>query len=103
MSEISEILKQATKGLSDEQKNATLNTIFGTDAMRAASGIAETGAQKFNEMQKAIENTSATENARIRMENLKGASERFNGAINELQLTIGEALNPILVSLYDNL
>jgi TP901 family phage tail tape measure protein len=103
MSDISEILRTATKWLSDEQKNATLNTIFGTDALRAASWIAETGAQKFNEMQKAIENTSATENARIRMDNLKGATERMNGAINELQLTIWETFNPILVKLYDNL
>lgn len=37
MSEVSQLLHDALKGLSDEQRNSALNTIFGTDAMRAAS------------------------------------------------------------------
>lgn len=40
MAEVSQILKDATKDLSDEKKLEALNTIFGTDAMRAAAGMA---------------------------------------------------------------
>lgn len=44
MRDIAENLKTSIAGMSDEQRNATLTTIFGTDAMRAAAMIAETGA-----------------------------------------------------------
>jgi hypothetical protein len=37
MSDISQLLHDSLSGLSDEQKNSALNTIFGTDAMRAAA------------------------------------------------------------------
>lgn len=55
MAEISEILKEATKNLSEEQKNQALSTIFGSDALRTAMGLAEVGAEKFTELQKSIE------------------------------------------------
>lgn len=55
MAEVSEILKETTGDLSDEQKNAAYNTIFGTDALRTAAAMAGVGAEKFADMQKAIE------------------------------------------------
>ena len=45
MRDIAENLKSSLAGLSDEQRNSALTTIFGTDAMRAAAMIAETGAE----------------------------------------------------------
>lgn len=36
MSAIAENLKRSFAGLSDEQRNAALTTIFGSDALRAA-------------------------------------------------------------------
>lgn len=100
MAEISEVLKQATKDLSDEQKISALSTIFGTDAMRAAAGMADVWSQKFNELTKAIEWTNAAENAKIRMQNLKGSIEQMNGSIQTAKIYIGEALNPVLISFY---
>lgn len=45
MRDIAENLKTSLAGLSDEQRNSALTTIFGTDAMRAAAMIADNGAE----------------------------------------------------------
>ena len=47
MSEISVVLNEATKNLTEEQKNEAMATIFGSDAMRAAAGIADSGAVAY--------------------------------------------------------
>ncbi|MGK3946042.1 hypothetical protein ABK046_47805, partial [Streptomyces caeruleatus] len=43
MAEIAEVLQETIGGLSEQQKNSALTTIFGADAMNAALGIAEQG------------------------------------------------------------
>lgn len=41
MAEIAQNLQEGLKGMSDEQRNATLSTIFGSDALRIAASVAE--------------------------------------------------------------
>lgn len=94
MAEISGILGDATRNLSDEQKIASLSTIFGTDAMRAAAGMAKVSTDEFNKMSKAIEGTNAADNAKTRMDNLDGALEQLNGSVQELQISLGSMLAP---------
>jgi TP901 family phage tail tape measure protein len=48
------LLHDATKNLSEEQKFLALNTIFGSDAIRAAAAIAGAGAEGYNEMGQAM-------------------------------------------------
>lgn len=94
MAEVAGVLSKAFKGLSDEQKNQYLNTIFGTDAMRAAAAIAETGSDKFNDLSKAIEGTDAAKNAADRMNNLRGAFEQLSGAVDDVLISLGQMLAP---------
>lgn len=94
MSEVSQLLHDALKGLSDEQRNSALNTIFGTDAMRAASWMANFTKEQLDELQKSIENTDAAENAKVRMNNLRGAFEQLSGAIDDIFISIGQLLAP---------
>lgn len=101
MAEISGILQNATKGLSDEQRIQYLQTIFGTDAMRAAAGMAKVGTDEFNKLSKAIEGTNAAENAKIRMDNLRGSFEQFKGAVDDVLISIGGALAPALRIIVD--
>lgn len=96
MAEISEMLKNATKNLSEEQKNQYLTMIFGSDALRTASGLAEVGAEKFKELSAAIEWTNASENAKIRMNNLKGTFEELGGAVDSVKIALGRALAPVI-------
>lgn len=96
MAEISELLKEATKDLSEEQKNQALSTIFGSDALRTAMGLAEVGAEKFTELQKSIEWTDASENAKTRMDNLKGTFEELGGAVDSVKIALGRSLAPAI-------
>ncbi len=102
MADISGILQTALGGLSEEQKNAALTTIFGSDAMRTAIGLADTGKAKFGELSAQIANTSAAEQAKIRMDNLSGSLEATKGSLETLQITIGAGLEPVLKGALDN-
>ena len=53
MGDISVILNRALSGLSEEQKSTALNTIFGTDAMRAAVGVAGQGEVIYTDLETA--------------------------------------------------
>ena len=82
MGEISGLLQKSLKGLSDEQKNQALQTIFGTDAMRAAVGLADVGAEKFAELNAQIRGTNAAEQAKTRLDNLAGSFEQLMGTLD---------------------
>ena len=81
MAEIAEILQEALAGLSDAERIEALSAIFGTDAMRAANALAEAGAEGYEKFAEIMNNTDASENAKMRMDNLAGAIEILNGII----------------------
>lgn len=99
MNEIAGILQTALGGLSDEQKNAALSTMFGTDAMRAAAGMAEIGKQGFEQLQAQMGNTSATDAATTRMGTLAGQMDILQGIIDALWMKIGDAFIPVITKL----
>ena len=94
MSDISQLLHDALKDLSDEQRNSALNTIFGTDAMRAAAWMANFTKEQLDQLQSTIENTDAADNARVRMDNLRGSFEQLSGAVDDIFISIGQLLAP---------
>lgn len=96
MAEIAGLLQTSLSGLSEEQRNNALSTIFGTDAMRAAVGLMETGADGFQELAAAMAETDAAESAATRMDTLSGVLEILQGIGEGLMLTLGQGLLPIL-------
>jgi TP901 family phage tail tape measure protein len=96
MAEISGLLNQATADLSEQQKAQALETIFGSDAMRAAAAISKVTAEQFAAMSAQMRDTSAAEVAAQRMGNFKGTMEELNGSLETLQIRIGTALLPVL-------
>lgn len=50
--------------------------------------------EQLDELQKSIENTDAAENAKVRMNNLRGAFEQLSGAIDDIFISIGQLLAP---------
>lgn len=96
MPEIVDALNGALDGLSDKQKTAALSTIFGTDAMRAAAGLAELTEEQFRELQATMGDTSAAEQAATRIDNLSGDIEIFKSVAQGLQIQLGTALLPTL-------
>ena len=96
MDEIAGLLQDALSGLSEEQRNAALSTIFGTDAMRAAVAVAQMGDEGFQQLNKAISGTKVFDAAATRMDNAKGALEILGGVVETVQISIGNEFTPIV-------
>ena len=99
MSEIAGLLQGSLSGLSEEQRNQALQTIFGTDAMRAAVGLAQTGGAAFEELGTKIAATDAAGAAATRMDNLSGAIEIARSVIQGISIQIGDAFLPTITAM----
>lgn len=99
MTEIVGILNTATKDLSEEQKAMALTTIFGSDAMRAAAGLAGLTAEEFAKLDQTMKETDAADVAAQRMGNFKGSMEQLKGSLETIQIEIGSKLLPVLTKL----
>jgi len=100
MEAAAQLLYEATKDLSEEQKFLAFNTIFGSDAIRAAAAIAEAGAAGYNAMGQAMNEAGGAAAAAATMQQgYQFAVEQFNAALETLQITLGSALLPYLTQL----
>lgn len=99
----SQLLQEATSGLTDAEKTMALQTIFGNDAMNAAAAFADMGADGYNNMTTALENANGvSENAALKQQGLNTAMDNFKGSVEALQITIGTMLLPVLTDLFNN-
>lgn len=96
MAEISGMLSDALSDLSEEDRISKLTDIFGTEGMQAASALMRTTTEDFEALRAAMAETSAAENARIRIDNLAGAVEIFRSILSGLLVQIGDAFLPLL-------
>lgn len=94
LADIAGILNKATAGLSESQKQVALETIFGSDAIRAAAVIAENGAVGFNTLRSSMNELTAAEVAATRLDNTAGSIEQLKGSAETLAITIGTMLVP---------
>lgn len=96
MSQVVGLLNKAFTGLTEEQKNAALSTIFGTDAMRAAAAMAKMTTGDFENLQATMAKTDAADSAKTRMDTLKGSLEILSGTFDTLKLMVGDKFLPVL-------
>jgi len=96
MAEVAGILQQALKDQTNEQRQATLYTLFGSDAVRAGNILYKEGKDGINDFKKAMGNVTAEEVATEKMNNLKGEIEQLKGSFETLQISVGHALEPIV-------
>jgi TP901 family phage tail tape measure protein len=93
-SEIAGTLRSKLGGLTDEQRNAALATIFGNDAVRAANVLYSDGADGISKWTKNVnDNGYAAETARINLNNLKGDLEQLGGAFDTALIQTGSGAN----------
>ena len=86
--------------MSEQQRNAAMQTIFGSDAIRAASILYSEGSGKlFEYTQKMYESGTAADNAKTRQEGLRGAQEQLGGAMETLKLHVGEFFTPAMTAI----
>jgi hypothetical protein len=101
MADIAGTLKTALSGMTKEQQLSTLQTLFGTDAVRAAAVMMDQGTEGVNNFTKAMTGISAADVAKTRLDNLQGSLEQMKGSLETLAITVGTALLPVLKSLVD--
>ncbi len=101
MSFVSDILGDAFSNLSEEQMIEAASTIFGTDAMRTAMGIAQLAGGEFNKLKGIIGDTDAEEAAAIKMNTLAGQWEIFTGKVEAASQAIGGAFLPVARKMLD--
>jgi TP901 family phage tail tape measure protein len=99
LAEVSGVLQEATRHLTDQQKLQALQTIFGTDAIRAAAVMANAGAEGFTTLAAAIGKVTADEVSRERLNNFAGSLEQLKGALETASIIVGKAFLPALKEL----
>lgn len=93
---ISGILKESMKDLTDQQRSMALETLFGSDAVRGATILFNEGSQGVNKMYTEMSKVTALETANTKMNTLKGRIEQLSGAFDTMKKTIGDALAPVV-------
>lgn len=84
-------LRAALDGMTDEQRAATLKSMFGQDAIRAASILYEQGADGIQSWIAKVDDSGyAAEQAAAKLDNLKGDVEAFTGALETALIGTGE-------------
>lgn len=93
-------LGAATASLTDAQRNAAFTTIFGADAIRAATVLTAAGAQGWAEMETAVTAAGAAQAAAdARMRGLSGALETVKGAVESLMIGLSMRFLPTLTGM----
>lgn len=95
ISTVAEKLQQKLGGLTQAQKIQAMQTMFGSDATRAATILMDDGAEG---LQKYIDATNdqnaATKMAEARMKGMGGALENLKGSLETAGIAIGDVLAP---------
>ena len=93
-------LNKATEGMTDAQKTAIANTLVGKTAVSGFSVLLDQGADKLQAYTDGIyaSNGASEEMAEIMGDTLQGKTKIFESALQDLQITLGNALLPTLSS-----
>ena len=89
--EVAAQLQTSLAGLSDEQRQNALTTLFGSDAVRGASILMEGGKAAVDEYTAAVNDMGAAQRmAAAQTDNLKGDIEAFSGAVETSLINLGD-------------
>jgi hypothetical protein len=102
LADVSQVLQDATAGLTQQQKLQAYQTMFGTDAIRTAAVFAKNGAKGFNDLAEA-EGASggAAAVAAKRLDNVAGSVEKLSGTWSTFVILLGKMLLPTLKRIVD--
>jgi TP901 family phage tail tape measure protein len=90
LSEMAGVLQSSLGHLTEEQRNAALAQIFGSDAVRAANVLYREGSAGITEWTAKVNDTGyAAEEAAIKQDNLRGDLEKLGGAWDTLLIQLG--------------
>ena len=96
LTEMVAMLQDATKGLTDEQEQNALTTLFGTESLSGMVALINRGSGELSDMTKSFEECdgSAQDMADTMLDNTKGAFEELSGSLESAGIAIQKALAP---------
>lgn len=94
-------LKKSMQGMTQEQKDLALGTIFNKTDMASVNALLVSTGDEFKSLQKEIKNSagSAQEMADVQLNNLQGSVTILKSALEGAGITIGEQVVPYIKSL----
>lgn len=94
MAGIIDVLAEATREMTDEQKAGYLATLFGAEAVSSFMTLIDAGSGKLNEYTKELKNADgeADRMAKTMMDNLAGAWEELTGALESLAIAFSDVV-----------
>lgn len=93
-------LQDGTKNLTDEQKANAIQTIFGTDASRAANILIKEGTDGYDKMAAAVNKQgAAAQLAAAQNSGFKGALDNVKSTIETIAIDVGMQMIPTLTAL----
>lgn len=101
LASISGILQNAFKGLTDQQRQSSLQTLFGSDAVRAGTVFYKEGAKGVEDMAAAMSKVTAAEVSKVKLDNFLGSVEELSGAVETLGIKLGNEFLPHLRKIVD--
>lgn len=92
LTDMTAMLEDATSGLSDEQKNQALITLFGQESLSGMLALISRGSGELGRLTEEYKNCdgSAEEMAKTMQNNLKGAVEQLGGSAESLGIELYE-------------
>lgn len=104
MTEISGILGDSLKNLTNEQKGQALQQIFGNDAMVAAVKLAELNTAGMDEFAAKMAKANGVQKQYdAAMKGATFASDNFDGTLEAIQITLGTYILPYIEQFYTGL
>jgi TP901 family phage tail tape measure protein len=101
MAEVAGILQTAMAGMTEQQRTASLEILFGSDAIRAGAVLAKEGAAGFDAMAAAMGKVTAETVGAARLDNLSGSLKQLGGSLETVQIELGQKLIPLFRPLVD--
>ena len=105
LTEIIAMLQNSISGLSDEEQQYALTTLFGTESLSGMLALIDGGASKLSNLTKSFENCdgSAKKMADTMLDNTNGAIEEMQGAVETAFIKIQQVLSPSIKSIANSI
>jgi TP901 family phage tail tape measure protein len=100
--ELVDELKTALSGMSEEEKNATLNTIFTTNGLQAFNKMTVSTTEKVNQFRQGLAEASGStaKQAETQLDNMNGAYTIMQSAIEGTRISLGELWQDDMTEIY---
>jgi hypothetical protein len=101
MDQIAGTLKKSLEGMTDAQRQVSLEVMFGTDAIRAGNILYKEGAEGINKMNEAMSKVTAAEVAAVKLDTLMGSVNEFTSVLETAGIKIGSEFLPAITNIVD--